>query len=556
MEHRNAQPWNGGIAESKKYLLSPAKPKNNISFQNSTSFEVQGAGSNLRYRAERTKSKRSIKNGVEIKTWLDVPENCIISQHEGYPLTDPCVYYTTAAQGKGVTVYVIDHAFAIHHQDFKHVSWGESRDHIFADEKDGLPSWINIRNPPFIPNPVDEETIPLLRGTAVLSKLLGKEFGVARGVKPILVKTSDRFSGLEPDTDHIFNVLPKVLFDIKRKSAKFDVSKREAPKFIILIATDYTFERGSTPFGFHARRLSQLIQELSEMPNVAVVTSDGNHFSVTKAPAPGEIFRVEPITSYPSIFGRDNQKFPNLIVTGGTHPEDGGLVSRYSDFVRIFAPSVNISVAVPDGGTSWGGKKYIKANSTPLAAAAITGVLATLISARDYTIPEAIERVYKLAYSRRRETNHNRDNRVFPNVVYNGLSLLTEEEPERDNEGGDGNNGSGAKVATVTVTVFLPRQMCVILKRAVTTETLESITGVATQTITVCERERMQETTYTTANNTAVTTPALETAPPVAEYTDIYDAAFCKECLDSDGVTPIKGVLWIPKDCPCRKETR
>ncbi|KAF3266583.1 hypothetical protein TWF128_010961 [Orbilia oligospora] len=513
--------------------------------------------------------KRSRGSKDKIKTWKnDVLENCIISQYDEYPLTHPCDYYTTAAQGEGVTVYIVDHAFAIYHQDFKHVSWGKSKDHIFADEKDSLPSWFNFRNSPLVPNIVDEGTLPLLRGTAVLSKLLGKEFGVARGVKPILVKTSDRFSSLEPDTDHIFSVLPKVLLDIKRKSAKFDVSKREAPKFIILIATDYAFERGSTPFGFHVRRLSQLIQELSEMPNVAVVTSDGNHFSVAQAPTLGDISEAEPIISYPGIFGKDSKKFPNLVVTGGTHPGNGELVSRYSEFIRISAPSVDINVAVPDGGKSWGGKKYTKANSTPLAAAAITGVLATLISAKDYTISEAIARVYKLAYPRRREPSPFNDTRVFPNVVYNGLSLLTaeilefgDEKSSRDEKGsgdekgsedekGHGNDVKEARIATVTVTVLLPRQRCVILRRAVTTETLQSTSGVATQTITVCERDKMPETTFLAVSSTATLITTSATSPPPSGNTHTYDAAFCKECLDSNGVTPIQGVLWIPKDCP------
>ncbi|KAF3152005.1 hypothetical protein TWF594_005761 [Orbilia oligospora] len=506
--------------------------------------------------------KRSRGSKDKIKTWKnDVLENCIISQYDEYPLTHPCDYYTTAAQGEGVTVYIVDHAFAIYHQDFKHVSWGKSKDHIFADEKDSLPSWFNFRNSPLVSNIVDEGTLPLLRGTAVLSKLLGKEFGVARGVKPILVKTSDRFSSLEPDTDHIFSVLPKVLLDIKRKSAKFDVSKREAPKFIILIATDYAFERGSTPFGFHVRRLSQLIQELSEMPNVAVVTSDGNHFSVAQAPTPGDISEAEPIISYPGIFGKDSKRFPNLVVTGGTHPGNGELVSRYSDFIRISAPSVDINVAVPDGGKSWGGKKYTKANSTPLAAAAITGVLATLISAKDYTISEAIARAYKLAYPRRREPSPLNDTRVFPNVVYNGLSRLTaeilefgDEKGSRD-EKGHGNDVKEAKIATVTVTVFLPRQRCVILRRAVTTETLQSTSGVATQTITVCERDKMPETTFLAVSSTATLITTSATSPQPSGNAHTYDAALCGECLDSDGVTPIQGVLWIPKDCPCKKET-
>ncbi|KAF3217213.1 hypothetical protein TWF679_002230, partial [Orbilia oligospora] len=574
--------WDVTIQDASKSPRSPEE-ENSIDFQNPVFFKAQNVPSDLKYQTKHMQEKRSRGSKVKIKAWKnDVPENCIISQYDGYPLTRPCDFYTTAAQGEGVTVYIVDHAFAIYHQvrlrilpsnylvspgtlDFKHVSWGKSKDHIFADEKDSLPSWFNFRNSPLIPNIVDEQTLPLLRGTAVLSKLLGKEFGVARGVKPILVKTSDRFSNLEPDTDHIFNVLPKVLLDIKRKSAKFDVSKREAPKFIILIATDYAFERGSTPFGFHVRRLSQLIQELSEMPNVAVVTSDGNNFSVAQAPTPGDISEAEPIISYPGIFGRDSKRFPNFIVTGGTHPGNGELVSRHSDFIRISAPSVDINVAVPDGGKSWGGKKYTKANSTPLAAAAIAGVLATLISAKDYTISEAIARVYKLAYPRRREPSHLNDTRIFPNVVYNGLSLLSAEIPEfgDEKEYGDekghgdekehGNHVKELRVTTVTVTVLLPRQRCVILRRAVTAETLQSTSGVATQTITVCERDKMPETTFLAVSTTATLITASATLPPPSRNTHTYDAAFCKECLDFNGATPIQGVLWIPKDCPCRK---
>ncbi|KAK6347998.1 hypothetical protein TWF718_005819 [Orbilia javanica] len=545
MEFRNIK-----LAEPREYFeaYQELKNVNGTNYQDQpTIIDLQKATPNPKYQPLHRRQRKS-RSTAKVQAWKDVPENCILSQHDGYPLTDPCVYYTPRGQGVGVTVYIVDYAFAIHHKDFKHISWGSSKDHIFADDKDKLPSSFQFRNKRFLPNDVDEETLLLLRGTGVLSRLLGKKFGVARGVKPILVKTSDRFSSLQPENDHIFNAFTKVLLDIKKKSAKIDVSSRKAPKFIVLMATDYRFERlPGRPFQPYVKRLGQLIQEVSEMPNVAVVTSDDNQYSMAKAPAPGEYSQLRPINSYPALFGRERETFPNLVVVGGTHPGDGGLMSPYEDFIRVSAPSVNITVAVPDGGKSWGGKRYSRANSNPLAAAAITGVLATLISAKEYTISEAIERLYDLAYPRRRESAAKGDSRVFPKVVYNGFSLLIEE-PQ-----GVGGGAPAPATVTVTVTVY---QGCQIMRREVTRESLGKGIGMATRTITLCEREAegMPETTYVAASSVTIpiTIPTTTPSHPELEYTDKYDAAFCEQCLSSNGEVPISGILWIPKDCPCR----
>ncbi|KAK6501327.1 hypothetical protein TWF481_009169 [Arthrobotrys musiformis] len=589
----DTRPLKYDIESLEKYTPISQISTSNISSLYSDPIYDPDAKTDLRHEAGNELEKRARSRKQKIKTWKDVPENCILSQHEGYPLTDPCVYYTTAEQGKGVTVYIVDHLFAIHHKDFKHVSWGRTKDHIFTDEEDRLPrKWpFASKNPHMLPAGVDLKYLRLLRGTAVLSKLLGSKFGVARGVKPILVKTSNRLSNPEPATDIIFDVLPKVIIDIKKKSLKFDVSKREAPKFIILMAVDYTFDRGSgRAFRPYVGRFSQLIQELSEMPNVAVVCSDDTDYTIVPTPNPGEFTAVEPITSYPAIFGQENVTYPNLIVAGGTHPQDGGLMSPYSDFVRVSAPSAGIHVAVPDGGNSWGGDKYIKANSNPLgeskigessnfaglesrpimhntsnidtmpistllmailiatAAAAIAGVLATLISARDYTMSEAIARVYKQAYPRRRDTTPKNDNRVFPNVIYNDLSLLAEEQKNKDEV--------PAGSATVTVTVYRRMMRCAILRRdlgvkAITTD------GVVTLTVTSCDDGSMPETTSMATNTVVLPVPVSEIAQSPSEHTGtpVYDAAFCQRCIDADGATPIDNVLWMPRDARVKKGT-
>ncbi|KAK6532466.1 hypothetical protein TWF281_006655 [Arthrobotrys megalospora] len=514
--------------------------------------------------------KRASKNKIQSRT--DAQENCMLSKHKDSEVAIPCVYSTDSSQGKGVTVYIVDYAFATFHKDFKHVSWGRSKDHIFVDERDSLPSLLNFKNKPMLPDESEGDRDLLRRGTNVLSKLLGAKFGVARKVKPILVKTSDRNSGLEPKLDSIFAVLPKVIVDIKKKSAKFDVSAQGAPKFIVLLPGTYNLDRKTSAVVPHKAQFRQLIQELGEMPNVAVVCPADDDYHIKKTQTEGVISEVMPVNSYPALFGDNEKIFPHLVIVGGVNPRNGELESRYnSTFVRVSAPSVNINVAVPEAGKSWGGKDYGQTDGTPIAAAAVAGVLATLISARGYTIPEAISNLYQLAYPR----GSSRDlegERIFPNVVYNGFGTAPEgqnsedtknegepkqkpedaKETERGKEEESGNGQDQGPRVTVTVTVYLPRERCVILRREITSEVPGNTATVSTVTITACSDGRTPETTSvgTRTEKQVIATPTA--GFPISDYVYVYEANLCKQCLNSNGNTPIQGVLWIPHDCPCK----
>ncbi|RVD85448.1 uncharacterized protein DFL_003769 [Arthrobotrys flagrans] len=205
-----------------------------------------------------------------LETKQDVRENCMLSQLPTYETPDPCLYFTDSKQGEGVMVYVVDN-------DFKHIKWGKSKDHVFIDPLDGLPSWIGFANheiPPY-------DTVPAncyyRHGTAVLSKLLGAKYGVAKNVKPILVKVSDR--NCRRSLLFRIEAYEKIIVDIRHKTLIFESQSLKAPNFIVL--TTYSipnnmFNRNKVELGDALDRHSQAIQTLTNMRNVAYIAVAGN----------------------------------------------------------------------------------------------------------------------------------------------------------------------------------------------------------------------------------------------------------------------------------------
>ncbi|KAF3940035.1 hypothetical protein ABW19_dt0207244 [Dactylella cylindrospora] len=54
-----------------------------------------------------------------------------------------------------------------------------------------------------------------------------------------------------------------------------------------------------------------------------------------------------------------------------------------------------------------------------------------------------------------------------------------------------------------------------------------------------------------TAQTSVSTAEPTVTLPPY-----VYNATFCKVCMEADGKYALNGIVWIPQDCPCRPEDR
>ncbi|KAK6358060.1 hypothetical protein TWF730_007415 [Orbilia blumenaviensis] len=389
-----------------------------------------------------------------------------------------------------------------------------------------------------------------MRGTAVLSRLLGGEFGVAKSITPVLVKTSNRFGEIEPREDNILNTLPKILRDIKEKSSKVDISSKQAPKFIVLITIGLKFGGASRAFSSRMAQFSQLVQELGEMPNVAIVTSADDIYYIDKSHNP----TLKPIDSYPALFGTKDEDFTNFMIVGGTNVESGEIESHYAEFIHISAPSTNVSIAIPDEKSSWSGGNYKKATGAPLAAAAVTGVLATLLSAKDYTMPEAISKLYKLSYPRGPPPGSEKSGAIYPNVIYNGMSLLTETpDYEPVKEGPKEVSGKSPMTITVVVTIYPQGEHCARVRRGASTKPILTADVTEYKTVTkYCKSDGRPKTisAHITTAAQAISTPTFE--QPGLEYQYSYHSGFCEECLESNGEMLLGGILWIPSDCPCR----
>ncbi|KAK6532465.1 hypothetical protein TWF281_006654 [Arthrobotrys megalospora] len=435
-------------------------------------------------------SAHHIKRAIDSR--VDALENCLLSQPPGYDLPNPCHYLTDATQGEG---------------DFRHVNWGRSKDHIFIDDKDNLPRKIKFLNPTLGSDPTS------MHGTMILGKLLGAKFGVARKVKPILVKTSDR--KLRESGYTLMEGLEKVARDIKRKTLASESKNLGTPKFIVLTAYLLTDLEEDAESQMAEYRHNMSIATLSQMPNVAVIAGAGNGVprarNVSDPSGLSEVLemhKIEPVNYAPAKLGGDPITYPNLIVCGAVNPRDGQLVLQSADFIRIFAPGLYINVPIPAAGKSWGGKAYKITYGTSLTSPVIAGVLATLISANNYTMSEAIAQLYSLAYSRK--SSRITDNSgVYPNVVYNGMG-----QPPGPQE---------ASCAT-----------------ARGDSTAEGI----------CDSDSPSETISN--QPTATQTTATLTEVTQIEHSSLSEAELCTLCLQAKGEVPINGVIWIPSDCPCK----
>ncbi|EGX52475.1 hypothetical protein AOL_s00043g264 [Orbilia oligospora ATCC 24927] len=321
---------------------------------------------------EDTEPSRRVKRAPEARQAR--PELCALSQDPRTDdITDPCDYVTHETQGSGVTVYVVGFGADLDHEEFKHLD-SKSVQFIFADSKNNhkREDW---------PNP---KRVNYGFGTAVLSKLCGLQYGVSRKITPIIVKITDQDGSL-----NFFKVvqgLMNVYADVISKS-----KRNPEANFIILDTLNPNDSPNLAANPDIKNAYIHIIKKLSSMDNVIVVVGAGQ----------GKTY------SFPSRLGRTPAEYPNLLVVGGVDTSYRAIENAES-WIQIFAPAVDIKVAARPPFL------YAAMNGTPLAAAAVAGILATFMSLGKIGSQQALAQLYKLAYKRGPTKLHTR-------VVYNGV---------------------------------------------------------------------------------------------------------------------------------------
>ncbi|KAF3916267.1 hypothetical protein ABW21_db0201914 [Orbilia brochopaga] len=285
--------------------------------------------------------------------------------------------------------------------------------------------------------------------------------------------------------------------------------------------------------------------------------------ATTFAPAPfirkgtSAAFQDNPTNLYPYALGEKEKIYPNLIIVGGVNTTSSKLYgNQKGEWVKVFAPVTDIMLAQ--------GKAEDYGEMTDV----FLGILAILLSTYQYTTFQAKEKLYRLAYPRGENIERQQGNspgnilNIYPPVVYNGLgqpprlsrtTTLSQDRPEssptsqisqdKNEPGRRPSYVSFAPATAITPTIeYCDDYDLRKLKAKRAAATSSGVAGDGSSTMQACIAARA-----TTTSQPTTTTPALT-------FKYVYNATFCKVCIEADGVVPLNGVVWIPQDCPCRPE--
>ncbi|KAF3940206.1 hypothetical protein ABW19_dt0204776 [Dactylella cylindrospora] len=303
-------------------------------------------------------------------------------------------------------------------------------------------------------------------------------------------------------------------------------------------------------------------------------------------------YEQEPIDQiYPSILGEDKQKYPSLVVAGAANVYGEAAVIEYElPWVDIYAPATYIL------GAEAGPRRTTLKTGAFASASIVAGALAVLMSAYQINTEQARKKLSELATSWpiMYDFGAGATWRNKPPMVYLGmdrwiapegierpvvyiemktgefhckLEMVPEEVgPERVNP----------EVVEYSESEYsqddsddAPQQIHINFKREATT----SVEG-GTTTIrkTVCGTGAASTWTSwpkksgSRATKTAKGIPAKSAALPTGTASEtqaellmrpyVYNATFCKLCIETDGKSALDGIIWIPQDCPCLPEDR
>ncbi|KAK2799489.1 hypothetical protein FQN50_008461 [Emmonsiellopsis sp. PD_5] len=243
-------------------------------------------------------------------------------------------YFFDVSAGEDIPVYIVDTGAQLDHREFEYIA-GKAEFMFVADDYDGK-NYKDDSGTPIGGKCIQGENCNP-HGTSMLGFVAGKRIGIAKKVKPYIVRVPRRKqngSGGTPDdylrgvamVNDAFTGDSGTVRAILNLSWRYNLAlfKQGAPE-----ATDQDFEVWKERLHVH---ITSLIRK-----GVFVVTGSGNGY-------PG----------YPGLFGssKDERQIPELLVVGAANPVTGKRGST-----SFFEPSIGIphiygpgeSVIAPDG---------------------------------------------------------------------------------------------------------------------------------------------------------------------------------------------------------------
>ncbi|KAK6331607.1 hypothetical protein TWF718_002156 [Orbilia javanica] len=447
-----------------------------------------------------------------------------VSRPPGQLDTDEYYYERTEARSNHTFVYVLDRGFFIKHREFRHNPITEF-----------LPRETNY-TPPLHG--------PTAHGTAVLSKIIGWTTGTARYANVIAVTVQKGITG-EFYIVEWEAALQRILNDIEARTAKSrERGEKIHPKFIVnltfgyvpISSDDWPPEKDDTYLNLY-RSLNATMFRFGERKDTLLVVANPNGES-------------EPRWRWPhNILYEMRYRFPNAVVVSGVDEKGVNTVPMLR-LPATFAPAVRMRTALvhlikdkdkPDIiGLKDAGVGMLSGNS--LAAPMISGILANFLADGRLSVQEVKKRLGDFAYAR----GPNQHPSANPAVVWNGqmspaknpgapfpikIFYVCNDAAPKD---------KFPEVRTLSsVEIPVPEQTPAV-----------SVTGIVSVTITRCGQSiwASEPPTQTLAKSLGPT----PTVVGKSENRANYEGNLCELCKKAAGEAPIDGVVYIPKDCPCK----
>ncbi|KAF3219635.1 hypothetical protein TWF106_007058 [Orbilia oligospora] len=449
----------------------------------------------------------------------------MISQPPGQPDTEEYYYERTEGRSNHTFIYVVDQSFLVDHNEFRHNPLIEF-----------LP---RDRNPKHNPALLVDSS----HGTAVLSKIIGWNTGTARYANviavPVLSWGQDGLTALQD----LIIAYQRVFDDMERRATKAkERGEIIPPRFIITTALGYYVNASNL---WPTERYDTYAQLHTQL-NKTMLRFGGRKDALLVIANPND--EDEPRSWWPHniVYGWKN-RFPNAILVSGVD-EMGEKIDPELRVPATYAPAIFLRSALV---------KVTKDKNNPdvitglkdggVAAPMISGILANFLADGNLTVIGAKRKLDYLGYAR--GLNHHSS--INPPVVWNG-QMSPAKGPKAPfplkllfvcNKGTPTN---GQPELRTLASILFP----VASGQATPKKAAETVSV----TITRCD---VLGPNSGPVPSTPAPTPILKTeftSTPMTIVANgyLHDENLCKFCKKADGKVAIDGVIYVPKDCPCR----
>ncbi|KAK6522408.1 hypothetical protein TWF281_002970 [Arthrobotrys megalospora] len=308
--------------------------------------------------------------------------------------------------GAGQVVYIIDTGFDLSHPELRQTKFGD---------------WIDVGPFPLGETMDRDETNSfhaetflsyeyVNHGTGIMSKIVGRETGVAQNAEVVVVPTSD-WKGEGGAHTPIIDALIKVYDHIRTNNHDKNciVNLSISTPLDELDYWAYIDDSGAWSAELLKENIKYLYEDL-----VVTTLSLGNVVFVVAA---GNQDPDVPINSLPAVLAEERLLQDRLVVVGGYDPYTGRNSRQQSEFVKIWAPAESVNCACPwymAGPNEYQLERQLcLLSGTSLAAPLVSGVILSLLSA-GMSIDDVVPYIYEQAHPR---VAHG------PKVLYNGIPI-------------------------------------------------------------------------------------------------------------------------------------